>query len=98
MHGGAGPEGVFNVVTVADLEPKLGWTKIRTGTSWIMSVEFTAKGPRSQGLLTYSESSDPTSSHYADQTKLFSQKGWDDLLFNDREVEAKTVSRVRLKE
>ena len=98
MHGGAGPEGVFNVVTVADLEPKLGWTKIRTGASWIMSVEFTAKGPRSQGLLTYSESSDPTSSHYADQTKLFSQKGWDDLLFNDREVEAKTVSRVRLKE
>ncbi|CAN5271972.1 N-acyl homoserine lactone acylase QqaR [soil metagenome] len=98
IHGGAGPEGVFNVVTVGDLKPDLGWTNIRTGASWIMTVEFTAKGPVSQGLLTYSESVNPNSPHYADQTKLYSAKGWDDLRFTDQAVEAGTLSRKRLRE
>ena len=98
IHGGAGPEGVFNVVTVADPQPRQGWTRIRTGASWIMTVEFTPRGPVSQGLLTYSQSTNPNSPHWADQTRLYSREGWDDLLFNDRDVEAKTVSRVRLSE
>ncbi len=93
IHGGAGPEGVFNVITVESLEPKLGWTSIRHGASWIMTVEFTDKGPVSQGILTYSESTDSTSPHHSDQTRLYSQKGWDDLLFSDADVEAHVVSR-----
>ena len=44
IHGGAGPEGVFNVITVENLEPRLGWTSIRHGASWIMTMEFTARG------------------------------------------------------
>jgi acyl-homoserine-lactone acylase len=95
IHGGAGTEGVFNVVTVDDtsLKPNLGWTQIRHGASWIMTVEFTYKGPISQGILTYSESVNPNSPHYADQTRLYSQKGWDDLRFNEADVVAGTVSK-----
>src|SRR5690606_8325941 len=98
IHGGAGPEGVFNVITVENLEPKLGWTSIRHGASWIMTMEFTDKGPISQGILTYSESTDSTSPHHSDQTRLYSQKGWDDLLFKDEAVEAATVSRETISE
>jgi len=93
IHGGAGPEGVFNVITVESLEPELGWTSIRHGASWIMAMAFTPNGPVSQGILSYSESVDPTSAHYTDQTLLYSQKGWDDLRFSDAAVEAGTLSR-----
>jgi acyl-homoserine-lactone acylase len=93
IHGGAGQEGVFNVITVEDLEPELGWTSIRHGSSWIMTVEFTPDGPKSEGVLSYSQSTNPNSPHYSDQTLLYSQKGWDDLLFSEAAVEAATVSR-----
>jgi acyl-homoserine-lactone acylase len=96
IHGGAGPEGVFNVVTVTNLTPVLGWTNIRHGASWIMTVEFTDHGPVSEGILTYSESTDSTSAHWSDQTRLYSKKGWDDLRFTDAAVEAGTTSRLVL--
>jgi acyl-homoserine-lactone acylase len=98
IHGGAGPEGVFNVITVESLEPQLGWTSIRHGSSWIMTVEFAPDGPKSQGILTYSQSVNPNSPHYSDQTKLYSQKGWDDLRFSEAAVEAGTVSRKTVSE
>jgi acyl-homoserine-lactone acylase len=100
IHGGAGPEGVFNVISVQNdsLKPDLGWTKIRHGASWIMTVEFTDAGPVSQGILTYSESTNAASPHYSDQTRLYSQKGWDDLRFTEAAVEAGTLSRKSISE
>ncbi len=100
IHGGAGPEGVFNVISVDNnsLEPVKGWTSIRHGASWIYAVEFTDQGPKSQGFLTYSESTDPTSPHYSDQTELYSKKGWDDLLFNDADLEKAVVTRTKISE
>jgi acyl-homoserine-lactone acylase len=100
VHGGAGGEGVFNVITVDNdsLERQLGWTSIRHGASWIMTVEFTDKGPVSQGILTYSESTDSTSPHWSDQTHLYSEKGWDDLRFTEAAVEAGTLSRKTISE
>ena len=97
IHGGPGPEGVFNVITPVDLKPGLGWTKIRHGSSWIMAVEFTDKGPVSQGVLSYSQSTNPGSPHAADQTRLYSQKGWDDLRFSEAAVRRDAVSRVVLR-
>lgn len=97
IHGGPGPEGIFNVITPVDLKPALGWTKIRHGSSWIMAVEFTGKGPVSQGVLTYSQSTNPDSPHAADQTRLYSRKGWDDLRFTEAAVRKGAVSRIVLK-
>ncbi|MEY4784756.1 MAG: hypothetical protein RIR41_2691 [Pseudomonadota bacterium] len=98
IHGGAGPEGVFNVITVESLEPELGWTSIRHGSSWIMTVEFTPDGPKSQGILTYSQSVNPNSPHYSDQTHAYSRKQWDNLRFSEAEVDAGTVSRKTISE
>jgi len=44
------------------------------GSSWIMIVDFDKKGPSARGLLTYSQSSNPESQHYYDQTMLYSEK------------------------
>lgn len=96
IHGGPGPEGIFNVITPIDLKPELGWTKIRHGSSWIMAVEFTPRGPVSQGVLTYSQSTNPASPHAADQTRLYSRKGWDDLHFTPSAVRKAAVSRMVL--
>lgn len=98
IHGGAGPEGVFNVISVEALEPEKGWTSIRHGASWIFAVEFTDAGPRSAGILTYSQSTNPASPHYSDQTWLYSQKGWDDLRFTEAAIEAGLVSRLTIAE
>lgn len=96
IHGGPGPEGIFNVITPISLKPELGWTKIRHGSSWIMTVEFTDKGPISQGVLAYSQSANPDSPNAADQTRLYSQKGWDDLRFTEAAVRDGAVSRIVL--
>ena len=93
IHGGAGPEGVFNVITVEDLEARKGWTSIAHGASWIFGVEFTDSGPISQGVLTYSQSTNSASDHSSDQTRLYSAKGWDDLRFTEAAVIAGAVSR-----
>ncbi|MDZ4759922.1 MAG: penicillin acylase family protein, partial [Alphaproteobacteria bacterium] len=98
IHGGAGTEGVFNVITIEDPEPELGWTSIRHGASWIMTMEFTDGGPVSEGILTYGQSVNPTSPHHADQLELYARKGWDDLRFTEAAVEAGTITRARISE
>ncbi len=98
IHGGAGPEGVFNVVTVEKLEPRLGWTSIRHGASWIFTVEFTDKGPISQGILTYGESVNPNSPHSTDQMLQYSRKQWDDLRFTEDAVAAGTIGARTISE
>ena len=42
---------------------------------------------RDRTILTYSESANPNSKHYADQTRLFSQKKWIDPPFCPGQVE-----------
>jgi acyl-homoserine-lactone acylase len=83
IHGGPGSIGAFNVITPAGSMP---WTSISSGASWVMSVAFTDDGPISEGVLTYSQSPDPASPWHADQTRLYSRKGWDPLLFDPADV------------
>jgi acyl-homoserine-lactone acylase len=59
------------------------------GTSIVMAISFEGGTPATQGLLTYSQSSDPASPHFADQTERFSRKEWisfpytEDAIVND---------------
>ncbi len=99
IHGGPGNAGVFNVISPGSpFQRELGWTSIAAGASWIMSVEFTDDGPVSEGVLTYSQSTDPTSPFSGDQTRLYSDKGWDPLLFDPAEVRDNTVSEIDLRD
>ncbi|MFN0124817.1 MAG: acylase [Blastocatellia bacterium] len=61
---------------------------INYGTSFIMALEFTAQGPRAQAFLTYSQSGDPASPQFYDQTELFSAKKWRRILFTESEIKS----------
>ncbi len=58
------------------------------GSSFIMAVELTSRGPRTRTLLTYSESANPASPHHTDQTVLFSHKQWVTERFSEAEINA----------
>ncbi|MFP2924763.1 penicillin acylase family protein [Pyxidicoccus sp. 3LG] len=80
------PQG--NVITgPSNLTQNLGYV-VNNGSSFIMAMEFTDSGPQASAVLTYSQSSNPASDHYADQTRLFSRKEWRPILFSEAEVAA----------
>ena len=61
---------------------------VNRGTSFLMALEYTDDGPRAQAFLTYSQSGDPESPLFDDQTKLFSEKAWRPILFTDEDIAA----------
>src|SRR6516225_7554864 len=74
IPGGPGdPDGIFNVITETSAP---GLTPFFFGSSFIQVVTWQpgSSCPVGSTILTYSESSNPTSPHFADQTKLFSKK------------------------
>ncbi|WP_437505936.1 acylase [Sorangium sp. So ce1099] len=61
---------------------------INFGSSFVMVVEHTSGGPRAEALLSYSQSTDPESPYFADQTELFSRKAWRPVLFTQEAIDA----------
>ncbi|MHA7632175.1 acylase [Corallococcus sp. M7] len=59
---------------------------INNGSSFVMALQFTDAGPNANAVLTYSQSGDPKSANYADQTQLYSQKQWRPILFTDAQI------------
>jgi acyl-homoserine-lactone acylase len=94
IHGGEGGQGVFNAIADT-FDPAAGYSDIVHGSSFVMVTEFDGdECPNDRSILTYSESDDPTSKHYADQTRMFSQKKWVDPPFCDKEVAKTAVSET----
>lgn len=60
------------------------------GSSFLMVLEYTRKGPNAKAFLTYSESGDPASPHFTDQTELFAKKQWRPILFEEAAIAADT--------
>jgi acyl-homoserine-lactone acylase len=98
MHGGPESQGVFNKVTANFDAAAGGYPEPSSGSSWIQATEFTDNGPVSRGILVYSQSPNPASPYYADQTMKFSQKEWVDLPFTEDEVAAAAESTLNLSE
>jgi acyl-homoserine-lactone acylase len=78
IPGGPGdPDGIFNAIYV-NTEPGDSLTAPDSGSSFIQVITWSKNSscPAGFTILTYSESSNPASPHFADQTKLFSRKQW----------------------
>ncbi|WP_181773270.1 penicillin acylase family protein [Amycolatopsis pittospori] len=76
IHGGPGGLGVLNVIT-ALWDPARGNHEVAHGSSYVQVVGFDGKAcPDVSTILTYSQSTDVTSPHFADQTRLYSHGGW----------------------
>jgi acyl-homoserine-lactone acylase len=63
-----------------------GYGEVTSGSSLVMTTELTANGPKSEGILTYSQATDPTSPWYGNLTALFSKKRWVPMRFSPREL------------
>jgi acyl-homoserine-lactone acylase len=62
------------------------------GSSFILTVAFEDDGPSAEALLTYSQSGNPNSPHFADQTHLYAKKQWRSVAFTPEDVERDTRS------
>lgn len=77
VHGGSDALGVWNVIE-GDWDAKGGgYTEVQHGSSHIQAVGWDGGGcPTARTVLTYSQSSNPGSPHYSDQTKLYGKERW----------------------
>ena len=51
-------------------------------------VRLTGGCPRARTIVTYSQSTDPTSPHFADQTRMYSAKQWVRMAFCESDIQA----------
>ena len=85
LFGGGFDAGNFSAMR-AKLTKGEGWSEILHGNSYIQTVTWNDDGVVAEGILSYSQSSDPASPHYQDQTELYSEKKWVKLPFTEEEI------------
>ena len=83
--------GCFNAISAADGLPSTGgplgaavYGEVYYGSSLVMTTQLNPTGPVSQGILTYSQATDPTSPWYPNMTKLYSHRRWVQLAYTTR--------------
>ncbi len=86
VHGGDGVLGVYNAID--SMPGQDGRLHVVMGSSYLQTVTFDANGPRAQAMLSYSQSTNPASPHYADQTQRFSNKAWITQVFTPEQIKA----------
>lgn len=72
--------------------PAKGGFRVIHGASWVQSVTFDDTGPVAKGVLTYSQSTNPESPHYADQTREWSKLKLHSIPFTDAQIAADAIS------
>ena len=93
VHGGNGtPLGIYNAIDTT-LVPGVGYV-VTTGTSYIQTVQFTDSGVNAQAFLSYSQSTNPASPNFADQTARFSAKQWITLPFTESAITSDPAYRT----
>lgn len=70
---------------------------IAHGSSFVMALEFTDDGPVADAILSYSQSGDPQSPHFTDQTRLFERKQWRPIHYRESDISASTVRDYRVR-
>ena len=97
IPGGNGRAGMFSVISARFNADNGGYTPIVAGNSYIQSVTWNEDGsPNARAILTYSQSPEPDSPFYADQTKIYSQSKWIEMPFTDEQIAAKLVREETL--
>ncbi|MCZ6830987.1 MAG: penicillin acylase family protein, partial [Gammaproteobacteria bacterium] len=93
LHGGDGKMGVFGAIEVGLQEG--GYINPGSGNSYIQAVTWDESDcPLADVILTTSNSSDPASDHYADQSRLYSNKEWLRFPFCDSDIEAHQIGET----
>lgn len=89
VHGGSGANGILNLqesrVVPGGLIPM-------HGSSYVQIVTFDANGPIADAVLSYSQSTNPASPHFGDQTRAYSSKTWQRLPFRREQIAAARIA------
>lgn len=86
IHGGPQALGIYNAMqTVPRADGK---REVISGSSYLQIVTFDDKGPHAEGVLAFSQSSNPASAHAKDQTQAFSEKKLSVLPFTEAQIKA----------
>lgn len=98
IHGGPGAMGVFNAITNPWVAGE-GYSDVVHGSSFIQVVSFDGDDcPDARTILTYSQSTNPESPHYADQTRLYADSGWVEAQFCESEIRGRVTHTQTLSE
>lgn len=85
IHGGDGSD-IYNAIY--NRPASTGVFNVDYGSSHVMTTSFETDPPIAQGWLTYSQSTNPASPHYADMTRLFSAKTWHTFPYTEAQIRA----------
>jgi acyl-homoserine-lactone acylase len=90
VHGGPHGVGAFNVITApwVGSGADAGFPNVIHGSSFVMVTQFTDGCADDRSILTYSQSENSNSAHWADQNRMFSEKQWVDPAFCPAEVDS----------
>ena len=91
---GDGPNtGCFNAIyspdgTALTAGPVNGgpYGQVNDGSSLVLTTQLNPSGPVSQGILTYSQATDPTSRWHSNMTKLYSRGKWVKLAYTPAQL------------
>ncbi|MEU9916641.1 penicillin acylase family protein [Streptomyces sp. NPDC051001] len=87
VSGGTESLGIWNKVEPVWDPAHGGYTEVTTGSSHLQAVGWDgSRCPVARTLLSYSQSSNPNSPHYSDQTRLYSQEKWVTSRFCERDI------------
>lgn len=88
IHGGLGAAGQYNLMTSDPWTPGVGYPNVRNGGSYLLWMQFTPDGPVGQSVMTYSQSPNPESPFFKDQTVMFGNKQYKTIRFTDAQIGA----------
>jgi len=86
IPGGPGELGIYNAIQ--SVPGANGKREVVSGTSYLQVVTFDGNGPKAEGLLAFSLSSDPSSPYSVDQTQAFSKRQLNALPFTEQQIKA----------
>lgn len=93
IHGGAGTMGVFGAIS-AGLQTG-GYKNPGSGNSYIQTVTWDETDcPIAEAVLTHSQSVQPDSDNYGDQSLLYSDKRWAPFPFCEEDIVAQQVGET----
>ncbi|MXX87207.1 MAG: hypothetical protein F4Y71_12190 [Acidobacteria bacterium] len=95
VHGGDPRAGVYGAISASLGDGRYTpWS----GNSYLQAVTWDGECPVADTVLAPSQSSDPESPHFADQTELYSRKEWVRFPYCEAEIEAAQIGETMVVE
>ena len=86
--------GCFNAIYSPDGTPGTAgpvnggpYGQVDDGSSLVLTTQLSPSGPVSEGILTYSQATDPTSRWYSNLTRLYSRGKWVSLPYTAHQLQ-----------